>query len=282
MSRFLVERIIAFNGFGTPVSSLISHSEVCRRQSLPNNSKEEKAHHSCGIWTHASYINHSCISNARRAFIGNMMIVRASRDMEAGTEIMFWYNSPDGQSAKDLDKRFQNWGFVCRCALCLDIRATKAVVFAKRRKLLEDLNRVFVSPTMRRIEMEKFERLLDALNQTYTQPAEAVPRILLWDPQLALTRSYMAQNKARKGIESAVKVLTSLSFVLIGADSSQTRFTIVRWGMAVDHLVETFLHIRTAFIAMGSREDSERAREYAKTAYQILVGENESFEANYQ
>lgn len=283
MPRFLVERIIAFNCFGSPVSSLNSHNAVCSPESpLPNNSKGEKAYHSCGIWTHASYINHCCISNARRAFIGNMMIIRASRDMEAGTEITFWYHIPDGQSPKDLDKRFQNWGFVCRCALCLDVRATEAVVFEKRRKLLEGLKRVFVSPTMSRNEMERFERLLDVLNQTYTQPAEAVPRIPLWDPQLALTRSYMDQNKMRKGIESAVKVLTSLGFVVIGADPSQTHFTVVRWGIALDHLVETFLHIRTAFLAIGSKEDSERAREYAKTAYQILVGENESFGANYQ
>ena len=281
MSRFLVERIISLNVFGCPVSSLASHTEARDRYPpLANKITEQKAHHSCGIWVHASYINHSCTSNARRAFIGNMMIVRASRDMGAGTEITFWYHSPDGISARH-DKH-KHWGFVCGCAICLDARTTDALILRKRQKLIEDLKRIFNSSALRHAETEKIERLLDTLNQTYTQPAEDVPRLLLWDPQLALTRIYVAQNKASKSMKSAVKVLTSLGFGVVGADSSHTRFAVLRWGLVEDHLVETFLHIRTAFTAMGAREDSERAEEYARTTYKILVGEDVSFNASYR
>lgn len=282
MSRFLVERVISLNTFGCPVSSLDSHIKACGGPSpLSERTKEHQVYHSCGIWTHASYINHSCISNSRRSFIGNLMIVRASRDMEAGTEVTFMYHNPDGKSAKDLDKKLKHWGFVCECALCLDARATDGVVHTKRRKLMEDLKRVFDSSAGRRFPIEKAERLFNALNQTYTQPAEAVPRLLLWDPRLALTRQYTAQNNASKTMQSAVKVLTVLGYVVVGADSSQTRFTVVRWGVLGDHLVETFLHIRTAFAAMGLEEDSGRALEYAKTVYKIVVGENETFQGNY-
>jgi hypothetical protein len=75
-------------------------------------------------------------------------------------------------------------------------------------------------------------------------------------------------------MESAVKVLTSLGFVVVGADSSHTSFAIVRWGLLVDHLVETFLYIRTAFTAIRAREDSERAEEYTRTTYKTIVGED--------
>lgn len=204
------------------------------------------------------------------------MIVRASRDMEAGTEITFWYKSPDDISRKDMDEAHKHWGFVCACAICLDARATSAVILRKREKLVEDLKRVF-NP----LATEKIVRLLDTLNQTYTQPAEDVPRLLLWDPQLALTRIYASQKKACKSMESAVKVLTSLGFVVVGADSSQTLFTIVRWGFLVDNLVETFLHLRAAFTAMKAMKDSARAEEYARTTYKIVVGEDESFDATY-
>ncbi len=207
------------------------------------------------------------------------MIVRASRDMEAGTEITFWYHSPDGTSAKDSHEKHKQLGFVCGCAICLDARATDAVVLRKRRKLMEDLKRVFNSSALRGVEMEKIERLLDTLNQTYTQPVQDVPRLLLWHPQLALARIYVAQNKTDKSIESAVKVLTSLGFVVVGADSSDTRFAIVTWGLLVNHLVETFLHIRDALTAMGAREDSGRAEEYARTMYRTIVGEDMSFNA---
>ena len=214
------------------------------------------------------------------------MIVRASCDIEAGTEITFWYKSPEGISAKDLDEAHKHWGFVCECAICLDARATSAVILRKRQNLIEDAKRAFNffnfnSSAARLIETDKVEHLLDTLNQTYTQPAEDVPRLLLWDLQLALTRIYAGQNKADKTMESAVKVLTLLGFVVVGADSSQTLFTIVRWGLVADNSVETFLHIRTAFTATKAMKDSARAEEYARTTYKILVGEDESFNATY-
>lgn len=285
MNRFLVERIISTNVFGCPISSLNSHIESCDRSSPTGNKiGEQKGHHSCGIWTHASYINHSCTSTARRAFIGNMMIIRASRDMEAGSEITFCYSSPNAiMSAKDVDKAHKHWDFVCGCAICVDVRATSAVIHTKREKLIEEVKRAFNfnSPTARHFELEKIKHLLEKLSKTYAQPAEDVPRLSLWDLQLTMTRIYASQNKADKTMEFAVKVLTSLGFVVVGADSSQTLFTIVRWGLLVDNLVETFLHARTAFTAMKAMEDSARAEEYAKTTFKILVGEDESFDATY-
>ena len=285
MNRFLVERIISNNVFGCPVSSLDSHIESCDRSSpTGNKTSEQKRHHSSGIWTHASYINHSCTKSACRAFIGNMMIVRASRDMEAGTEITFWYIAPDGtKSAKDLDEVHKHWGFVCGCAICLDARATSATILTKRQKLTEDVKRAFHfdTPTAPQIELERIERLLDTLRQTYTQAAKDVPRLSLWDLQLAMTRIYASQNKVGKTMELAMKGLTSLGFVVAGADSSQTLFTIVRWGLLANNLVEIFLHVRTAFMAMKAVKDAARAKEYAKTAFKILVGEDESFDATY-
>lgn len=278
-----MERIIALNGFGCPVSSLTSHAEIRgRHPPLAKNTTDQKEYHSCGIWVQASYINHNCISNAHRAFIGNMMIVRASRDMDAGTEITFWYHNPEGGSAKKAHERYNQWGFTCGCVICLDDRAINTLVHRKRHKLLEDLKRVFNSPSLRRHETRQIERLLDTLNQTYTQPAKDVPRFLVCDPQLALARVYLAQNKAEKILESAVKVLTSRGFVVVGADSSlHTRFAVVEWGLLVDFLVETFLHVRTAFTAMGAVENAKRADEYARTAYKILVGEGESFDTTF-
>lgn len=269
------------NCFGSPVSSLASHIECCDRHHPPaKNAMDQKEYHSCGVWVQASYINHNCISNARRAFIGDMMIVRASRDMDAGTEITFWYRSPDSGNTKKSHEMFNHWGFSCACAICLDARATNTIIHRKRQKLLEDLKQVFNSPSPRRQETRQIERLLDTLNQTYTQPAKDVPRLLVWDPQLALARIYSAQNKAEKILESAIKVLTALGFVFIGADSSlHTRFAVVQWGLLDDYLVETFLHVRNAFMAMEAKEDAERAKEYAKTVFKIIIGEDESFDA---
>lgn len=214
------------------------------------------------------------------------MIVRASCDIKAGSEVTFWYHSPTVQGSQE---KLKHWGFVCGCAICLDTRATDTVVHSKRQKLLGDLHRLCSSsPALRRVEIKKIERLLATLNQSYSQPAKDVPRLLIWEPQMLLVRLYAAQNKTGKVLESAAKVLTSLGFivVVVGADGSSssaqtTCFEISKWGLLTDSLVETFLHIKAAFTVLGAEIDSARAHKYAKTVYKILVGEDDSFKATY-
>lgn len=217
------------------------------------------------------------------------MIVRASRDMDANTEIKFWYRNPQGNgaSAKTSNETFQKpWGFTCQCAICLDTRVTNETVHNKRLKLLEDFKRVFdnaPSPPNRQI-IRQIERLLTTLNDTYPQPPLDVPRLLVWEPQLGLTRLFAAQGKPEKNLESAAKVLASLSFVLSGGaisppSSSSARFAVAKWGLMIDYaVVESFLHIRAAFAVLGAHENASAAESYAKTAYRILVGEDSSFE----
>lgn len=262
------------------MSSLDSHVEDRDQNGGPpgNGTTEQRRHHSCGIWVHASYINHSCTSNARPSFIYDMMIVRASCNMEAGTEITVWYHNPGISGAEDSHEKHKPWGFTCGCAICIDSRSTDAVVRRKRQKLLNDLKGVLSYP----IDIKKFERLIEATNKTYTQPAKNVPRLLIWEPQFCVVRLYMMQRNGRKTLESAVKVHTLLGFVVVGADSSKTRFAITKWGFLVEHLTENFFHIRNAFMAMGARQDSLRAEGYAKTTYKILVGEDASFDTTYE
>jgi hypothetical protein len=273
-TRFLVERIMTYNVFGCPDSSLNTHKDI-----LASASREPTEFGSCGIWTKASYLNHGCVSNARRAFIGDMMVVRATRDLAADTELTFWYQNPDGVSFMKLQKKLKSWGFVCDCAICNDERTTKAAVFAQRGKLLEQLKKLCGSSQQRAPSTERFEQLLKALDATYVRPTADVPRLALWDPQLLLVRIYISRNNVVKSLQWISKVLSTLGFTVVGVDRSSTSFEIQRWGLVIDHLVEIFLHARTAFNAAGSPVDSRRAEEYARVAYKIVVGEDDSFES---
>ncbi|XP_022775778.1 uncharacterized protein LOC111317607 [Durio zibethinus] len=70
-----------------------------------------------GLWILASFINHSCIPNARRLHVGDYVIVHASRDIKAGEEITFIYFD----TFSPLDKREEmskSWGFNCKCRRC--------------------------------------------------------------------------------------------------------------------------------------------------------------------
>ncbi|KAL2050079.1 hypothetical protein ABVK25_009689 [Lepraria finkii] len=179
IDTFLVDRIVSLNVFGCPRTSLESHTT--NLTSEPQD--QSKSHHTCGIFIKASHINHSCYSNARRSFIGDTQIVRATRNIPAGSEIFFWYAIPGpSHTYEKTQEKLQNWGFQCTCQ---QSKKTKKNVSSKRLALLKDLEAVLGSQTG--ADMPRAERILDAIEKTYSAPASGVPGLALWDPYLLLT-----------------------------------------------------------------------------------------------
>lgn len=274
--RFLVERIMSLNVFGCPDTSLSSH-----KNAIANKEESSDGFHSCGIWINASYINHSCMSNARRSFIGDMMVIRATKEVEAGMEIVFPYHfsTPFNQLKKQ--KKLQNWGFACDCTFCEDAKNTKASTMTDRRKLEEKLKQACASSGMAKIQTKKMEHLIEAINNTYSRTEEDVPRLLIWEPLLLLARIYMARIELPKGLQAVCKTLHALGFVTVGADGTTVDFRVVKWGHFVDHVVEMFLHLQSAFESLQAWEKARKAGYYARTAYRVLVGEEASFDRVY-
>lgn len=83
ISRSLVERIIAYNSFSSYTSTRARFLK-----SLADGAQHQPPEAS-GVWILASYINHSCLGNCCRSFIGAMQIVRATEDLPPGTELVF-------------------------------------------------------------------------------------------------------------------------------------------------------------------------------------------------
>ncbi|XP_010477820.1 PREDICTED: uncharacterized protein LOC104756864 [Camelina sativa] len=78
---------------------------------------KNKEYYGVGLWTLASFINHSCLPNARRLHVGDYAIVHASRDIKAGEEVSFAYFDV----LSPLEKRkemAESWGFSCGCSRC--------------------------------------------------------------------------------------------------------------------------------------------------------------------
>ena len=268
-----MERIIALNGFGCPRTSLENHSAKLK--------SESPHHHTSGIFIKASHINHSCYGNARRSFIGDMQIVRATRNLPAGSEIFFWYAIPETNNTYEkTQEKLQNWGFQCTCAICRQSKKTKKTVLSRRRNLLEDLKAVFGSQTG--ADLTKAERILDAVDKTYSEPATEVPRLALWDPYVLLTRIYSSRNQQDKVIETAWKVLLSLGFTIKRQEpaSFKSTFEVERWGLMEDCLIQTWVHLWTAY-AQVAPDLCRRAEEYAKITYRICIGEDDTFDDRY-
>lgn len=67
-----------------------------------------------GIWLLACRANHSCIPNFCRAFVGDMLILRASKSIPKDTEIFDSYITPS-DSFPDRRTNLNGYGFECEC-----------------------------------------------------------------------------------------------------------------------------------------------------------------------
>ncbi|CBF71545.1 hypothetical protein AN6829.2 [Aspergillus nidulans FGSC A4] len=247
VDTFLVERAMSLNCFGCPASSRESHIESIRVRGPENG---EKVFESCGIWPLASYINHSCDSNARRSFIGDMMVIRATRDLPDNTELTFWYESPliGGSAAKAMD--LQHWGFKCSCIICTDIAQTNRNELKRRRTFLGTFKKLFDSPS-RVPDPVRLEALFSAIEDTYSRPVSEIPRIALWGPALSLAKLYTARRNSRKAIDFGLKSLESLGYVIEGGhivnqnrnNSTDAELVVKKWGLLPDTVIMCWMNL---------------------------------------
>jgi hypothetical protein len=276
--RFLVAQMVSLNAFGCPRSS----AEEYRAFMTGKKSEcSEPGYDSTGFWIMASHINHSCLPNASRSFIGNFMIVRAARDMKSGEELTWGYVSPS-LSQEERQKKLSHWGFVCDCQLCEAERATPKEKQRKRATLLKKLEAIFAnstqwqsSMTLSSKDLEKSIKLLNELKETYAFPPSKQPRFTLFEPFLGLARCYRRQNRPHDVIAMANEALASLGFEFQKVDQ---HLRIVRWGFLNRHVVETFRHLENAYRTFGNKKFKDDTAAFARKAYAILEGESESFD----
>ncbi|TIA63867.1 hypothetical protein D6C77_01814 [Aureobasidium pullulans] len=103
---FRVMEIIEANSFG--ISGSANNS----------NSTGSDLGMACAVFTRTSFINHSCLGNAERSFMGDIIILRANKDIPAGAEITVPYKNVNGDYHL-LKSSLNMWDFQCRCKLCL-------------------------------------------------------------------------------------------------------------------------------------------------------------------
>jgi hypothetical protein len=137
---------------------------------------ENKNFYSCGVWPLTSYINHSCYSNVRRSFISEMMIVRATQDLPANTELFFWYTQPSDGTSKAKQPNLKHWGFKCNCVICQDFTETEESDLRKRIRLTTDLVNAFQALSKSRkpkqLLFELRDLFLDLRRRIASQPLE--------------------------------------------------------------------------------------------------------------
>lgn len=243
----------------------------------------EEQSSSSGLWPWASRINHSCDSNVRRSFIGDMMIVRATRDLAADTELVFWYKKPSSlDSVNSVD--LSHWKFKCTCRVCEDHEQTPRRDLQTRRRLWQSLKDT-VAPGRRSVaDLLKFERIMPKIETTYRKPPSEIPRFGLWDPYLMLAMNFTLHNKPEKAISYSLKGLESLGYVVDGAIAPYSRATplqVRQWGIMTDGVVSFWMILARVFQNVATPDRVQAALGYARLSYRICVGEDETFDKTY-
>ncbi|TGO08030.1 hypothetical protein BTUL_0230g00120 [Botrytis tulipae] len=270
IDTFLVEQIMALNVFGCPLSTLESDS---------SEPEEDDKHHSCGIWLMASKINHSCLSNARRSFLGDLQLVRATSDIPANTEVTYWYKLPTGES-DEMQNELKHWGFRCKCIICIDSENTPRKEITMRKKLLRNLKIVLDAS---HVSIPQAERLLSALEKTYKRPAIDVPRLALRESYFRLARVYSQREMAQKSVSTTLRALESIGFVINNASLPALPgkpLEIAKWGLMLPGVIEAWVYLCSVYSVLAPQQ-LQQAREYAKLAYKICIGEDHTFKQTH-
>ncbi|KAI0156666.1 hypothetical protein GGR52DRAFT_195650 [Hypoxylon sp. FL1284] len=290
--RFLATQIISLNCFAAPRTSLEPNaSPVCGGC---NNDSGDARDGTCGVWLLASRINHACVANCWRSFIGDMLLVRSGADLDAGAELLFRYRQPAAhETLAETRAGLASWGFACHCALCTDREKTPPERVARRKALHARFGR-FLEPTPERpfstpsvFATEVWlARLLRDLEKTYEDSADAaaVPRVELCQLCFELAKMRLARDDSVGALERLVQALETLGFVITARpprlgpdeeDEGKERLEIRRWGHVNALTVEVFLRMFNAYQTLAP-ELCEVIRGYARTAYSIVVGEAET------
>jgi len=102
-----------------------------------------------------SYINHSCVPNVNRSFIGDFQIVRATRDMAEDTELKWSYLAPMYCNFEGIGRELARWHINCDCAICTENRSLSEPTKKQRIKFLSDLTAAIADPKI--VDCERVE-----------------------------------------------------------------------------------------------------------------------------
>lgn len=260
---FLIEKVVVLNAFG------------CALASKDVDQTAADSRECSGIWIQASYINHSCMANCTRNFIGDMIIVRATKDITADTELGFWYVDITNRD-KVQDLLYSNWGFRCTCTICQDDLKTPQAVKVKRKQQNAAIIKNFSKNGMQQLE------------KTYMSRARKTPRLELAQLYVAVARQARIVGDSKTMISSALSSLEALGFVLEGVDMKRgtpkdgaTKVQVGQWGFPLRELPCIWQILWTAW-SINFPRVSESVLGIWKDSYiMVRAGEGDTFEDMY-
>ncbi|XDG02703.1 hypothetical protein ABKA04_002318 [Annulohypoxylon sp. FPYF3050] len=174
---------------GPLVDTFRVHDIVSRNAFGLGNKFEEGARNaSTGLWVRAAYINHSCVANVEKEYVGDMMILRASQPLKSGQEIFHRYDESSDYETRQRSL-MTTWGFHCTCALCIVEETDDSTLRKRRLELTIEADRLIAREHWahaKKLAVARAKRIMQAIEDTYQEekyrglPHLATRRIQEW------------------------------------------------------------------------------------------------------
>lgn len=241
-----------------------------------------------GVCSLISRINHACIQNCHRSFIGDMQVIRVTRDLDAGTELFFSYKPPERFfTYEETQNELQSWGFTCACALCLARQKTTGATVKKRKDLWETAGRImekFIANTgrVRSAKLKRLKELHKQLEGTYSADERAPDGVRLEICDGYFKILLLFDNYA-EAIEVVKKGLEALGFIITACpprlnsepQNGPTGYHMKQWGLADKELLNALMTLFRAYKKLAP-ELSVAVKNHVETAYGMVVGEKDT------
>lgn len=205
---FWISDICSMNTFGRLNVDLIPSLQ----QKITAQSNQLTEDESCAVFLMPSYINHACLGNCVRSFIGDMMIVRALDDLTAGTELLMTYID----IFSDIDERqltICKHQFICKCTLC-ELDETESRDIRNRRNTAFQMfqNEIFLKMTQGLVihpqaTVKVAEEIIDKIEKTYNETNRKELKIRMCPQLMFLAKLYTSIGNLDKSIQTCMKIL---------------------------------------------------------------------------
>lgn len=114
-----------------------------------------------------SFFNHSCIPNATWRTMGDLLVVRANKDIQRGVEITLAYTSPIGGYSDRAQRLYPKITTPCDCQLCTwDRKDGEGAAALRKRMAAKDLRR---SSTEAQLQAD-----IRSMSSTYPSPGRSL------------------------------------------------------------------------------------------------------------
>ncbi|KAK0261850.1 hypothetical protein LTS09_003943 [Friedmanniomyces endolithicus] len=288
LDAFQIHDIIAANAFAIPTPAKRQKTEAfgLMETVVPPGTKSSTIPENCALFTHAALINHSCLPNATRVFIGDAILLRATKAISKGDEILQAYVSPTLDVKARQERMNLIWNFTCSCALCKaetqepdDLRQRRAAVIEEADRLAHDINTHLVDASQRDGIIRRAERLHARLKATFASEIwDGLPRAGMSRVQTALAGVYCLRKEYTRCRGMIVEAFDCLGWVLKLDKAGATALEVMapKVGSATCVVEEMVWMLATAYRMLSEskkdRELAKQVRELARTVYVALNG----------